>query len=168
MDGEKCRMIGLTKGYVAIVSAVDFDALNQFKWCATISRKRKRVGVYAARSIRIGGRHQQVLMHREVLGLKFGNPLEGDHVNNKETLHNNRNNLRPATRSQQLWNTSKKTHNTSGHKGASLHKASGLWHSTIKAEGRTISLGYFKTAEEAHQAYRAGAAKYYGEFARFE
>src|SRR3990167_394585 len=37
--------------------------------------------------------------------------------------------------------------------GAQMHKASGLWKSTIRSGEKKISLGLFATQEEAHAAY---------------
>ena len=40
--------------------------------------------------------------------------------------------------------------------------------SKIKKDGKAIYLGYYRTPEEAHAAYRAAARRLYGEFARLE
>lgn len=53
-----------------------------------------------------------------------------------------------------------------GLKGIYLHRASGLWAATIMADGVKRSLGYFKTANEAHAAYAAAARNLHGHFAR--
>lgn len=75
-------------------------------------------------------------------------------------------NLRLAHTSQNAANTRARANNKCGLKGASLHRQSGLWHAQITVNRRRLSLGYFKTAEGAHQAYAAAAAEHFGEFAR--
>ncbi|PBX07806.1 hypothetical protein CJT86_34860 [Pseudomonas aeruginosa] len=40
------------------------------------------------------------------------------------------------------------SNNTSGYKGVSLHKQSGLWFAYAQAEGKRYSAGYHKTPEE--------------------
>lgn len=42
---------------------------------------------------------------------------------------------------------------TSGYRGVHFHKAHGSWTANITFDGRTIHLGCFDTAEEAHAAY---------------
>lgn len=77
-------------------------------------------------------------------------------------------NLREATRSQNMANQGLTKRNTSGFKGVSFHKASGKWIANIKANGKAIYLGLFVTAQEASAAYRTAALEFFGEFAAFE
>jgi hypothetical protein len=97
---------------------------------------------------------------------RWGKPTidhrDGDASNNRW------NNLRRATRSQNNANRRRPRHNTSGYKGASLCGRSGKWRATIRRNGKTIYLGRFETAQEAHEAYVKAARKLFGKFARAE
>jgi len=75
-------------------------------------------------------------------------------------------NLREATKSQNGANARLYKTSSSGLKGASRHKRTGLWHGRITHQGRLIFLGCFQTATEAHVAYCQAAIKLNGEFAR--
>jgi hypothetical protein len=77
-------------------------------------------------------------------------------------------NLRAATHSQNLKNVKRPSHNTSGFKGVHLHRQSGRWRARIRANGKYYSLGLHTTKELAHAAYREGAIRLHGEFARFQ
>lgn len=88
-------------------------------------------------------------------------PEHVDHING-DRCDNRWGNLRPATVSQNLGNTGKHARNTSGFKGVSIHKKTGLWRARLGRE----TIGYFKTPEEAHVVYSHAAKNYFGEFAR--
>ena len=75
-------------------------------------------------------------------------------------------NLRAATKSQNTANMGAPSHNTSGLKGASWETRARKWKAQICFHGKRRWLGYFETAEEAHQAYCDEAVRLYGEFAR--
>lgn len=87
-----------------------------------------------------------------------------DHVDlNPE---NNRwENLRAADQSQNGANTRIRRDNTSGFKGVQK-TANSTWSAKIWVKGKKHSLGTFRTASEASQAYRIAAEKYFGEYAR--
>jgi hypothetical protein len=89
-------------------------------------------------------------------------PVEVDHIDGN-TLNNRWSNLRAATRSENLYNRP----SASRFKGACFHKRIRMWQSYISKDGRRIHLGYFKTAEEAHEAYIVAATSLYGEFQHF-
>jgi hypothetical protein len=90
-----------------------------------------------------------------------------DHIDSN-TLNNRRENLRLATYSQNSMNTRISSRNTSGYKGVSVDATGNSWRAQIKAEGEIKYLGLYSTPEEAHEAYKIAAVKYFGEFARFE
>ena len=90
-----------------------------------------------------------------------------DHINGFR-LDNRFQNLREATRAQNLANRRMPKHNTSGYKGIVLHKPSGRWIARIAINRQVTYLGYFDTAEDAHLAYARAAAEHHGKFARLK
>jgi len=118
---------------------------------------RRRVGIFGHR----------YLFHRVIWLYMTGEwpgEHEIDHINNDST-DNRWTNLRLASPHQNQGNKRRSKHNTSGHKGVSLHK-SGKWRARISTRSGEIGLGLFDTAEEAAEAYAAGARRFFGEFAR--
>ena len=92
-------------------------------------------------------------------------PNEIDHANRIKT-DNRICNLREATRAENSRNKSISIKNTVGLKGVSKYEGrANPYRSWIKVDYRSIYLGSFKTAEEAHQAYAAAAKKYHVDFA---
>lgn len=86
-----------------------------------------------------------------------------DHID-RNPLNNRWENLRLATQSEQNMNRGV---DRPGLTGASFHKHSRLWQAYIKAGGKRITLGYFKTAEEAHAAYLKAAKELHGIFSPY-
>lgn len=76
--------------------------------------------------------------------------------------------LREATHFQQMANSKRPCTNTSGFKGVSFYKRKHRWRAYIAVGGKPKHLGYFDTAEEAHEAYAETATAQFGEFARVE
>lgn len=88
---------------------------------------------------------------------KFGNVLD----NRKE-------NLRIATPQQNSMNQKKRKTNKSGYSGVSYIKETGKWRTSLYFKRKHISLGCYKTKEEAIQARIRGEEKFFGEFKRPE
>ena len=92
-----------------------------------------------------------------------------DHKNLKKD-DNRFKNLRVASDAENLWNLRVRPDNQVGMKGAHVHKRkgvpTGLFRARIRTNGRTKHIGYFKTPEEASDAYAAAARNEHGEFAR--
>ena len=86
-------------------------------------------------------------------------PSEIDHVN-RDPFDNRWVNLREATRSQNNANKP----STSPFKGVSFDKRKNAWRARVKVNRKERWLGYFETAEEAHEAYRRAAQEIWGEF----
>jgi hypothetical protein len=147
---------------VALVSDEDFEWLNQWVWhlskCGYVVRQKSVPGKTAS------GRQKRknVTMHRLVLTTIA--PLTVDHIN-RNRLDNRRENLRPATRSQQIQNRSINKITHSGYKGVHWHSLKEKWQARIKVNGVRKSLGYYDTKEKAHEAYKNAAIKYFGDFA---
>lgn len=86
------------------------------------------------------------LNHRIVWFIHNGKWPEGyiDHIDG-DTANNNIENMRDVTPGQN-------SHNNLG-KGYYFHKPSGKWLAQIRVDGKTKSLGYFLTVEDARSAY---------------
>jgi hypothetical protein len=88
-----------------------------------------------------------------------------DHING-DIRDNRVENLRWASKSENGMNRSKQKNNASGYKGVYWNRGSNKWRAYIKRDGKDHHLGYFKTAEEAAEAYNKAAIELHGEFAR--
>lgn len=93
-----------------------------------------------------------------------------EHIDHKDMngANNRWDNLREATVFQNHWNVALTSRNKSGVKGVRWDKRSGKWLAEIRDKNKKIWLGLHDTIEAATAAYRAGALKYHGEFARVE
>lgn len=152
--------IPLSQGKVALVDWIDYERVSCFKWSAS---KNQRT-FYACRS------HQKktsIMLHRFILGLDPGDGRIADHING-DGLDNRRCNLRIVSAAQNLQNARRPVTNTTGLKGVSYHQRGKCFTARIKTQGKTLWLGSFSTAEEAHDAYKSAAREKFGEFARFE
>lgn len=89
---------------------------------------------------------------------------EVDHKS-RDTLDDRISNLRLATRSQNIANTTIPATNTSGYKGVSWHAQTSKWGARISFRGRSKSLGLFDDPREAHEAYMEAARSLQGEYA---
>lgn len=158
--------IPLTQGQFAKVSPSRYWELSKFRWYAGWSNYTR--SFYAQRKVRLSdGRRVVQRMHREVLGVEFGDRREVDHING-DTLDNRDENLRFANRSENQRNRGKQKSNKSGFKGVSWNKEWKKWRAEIRIHGKAIILGYHLTPEAAHEAYCQAAKHYHGEFARTE
>lgn len=148
------KEIKLTKGFVAIVDDADFEYLNQFVWHVSISPK-DDVKYAAAHVIK---NKPPIRMHR----LLFPDAIEVDHKNG-DGLDNRRDNLRPATRSQNLRNSRKRDGMKSKYRGVSLYNK-GLyknkWSASVVINRKHIWLGAYPTEEEAAIAFNNGCIKH--------
>lgn len=120
---------------------------------------------YGYRQVSIDGRAH--LAHRLAWLYERGEwpPMEIDHIN-CDRDDNRMDNLRQATRSQNLANGRKKKQNKSGFKGVCRHATTGKWSAEYQQDGKSHYLGLFDEPEKAHEAYRMATAAAYGEFAR--
>lgn len=87
-----------------------------------------------------------------------------DHKDN-DKLNNKIENLRLATRSQNLYNTRIRSDNLSGIKGVSFNPNNNNWRARLYVDKTKIEVGSFETKELAAQAIAEAREKYHGEFA---
>lgn len=165
------KEIHLTRGFKAIVDYEDYEELNKHKWSYCKG--------YAVRGARIDGKWKQLLMHRVIMNLNFGDKQLVDHINGN-TLDNRRCNLRICSNAQNCRNRGKQKNNTSGMKGVfkdvqKYKQKDGsiqiytYWRAQIMINGKNKTLGYFPFNDEgkiqASQAYNQAAKEYFGKFA---
>jgi len=142
--------------------------LNRWKWYAHWSSI--TASFYArCHSPQINGKQHRILMHREILGLKYGDKRQADHINHN-TLDNRRCNLRICSHQQNGMNQRK--HRTwcgketsSRYNGVSWRKDVKKWGARICFNGKHIHLGYFTSEAEAAKAYDTKALELFGEYA---
>jgi hypothetical protein len=158
--GIKMKKIKLTQGKFALVDDADFDWLNQWNWYA---QKHQYGNFRAMRSRGSRKNHQVLYMHRVIMDAPKG--IDVDH-RNLNTLDNQRDNLRLATRSQNLQNTRKRPNKSSKYKGVSWHNIGKKWQARIAINKKALYLGLFESEMDAAKEYNACATKYFGEFAR--
>lgn len=160
--GPSIAYVPLTKGQFSLIDADDAHLIGRWNWRAQWKANAKVF--YASRkSGKSEGRRCNILMHRQIMGDPEG--FQVDHIHG-DTLDNRRSELRIATGSQNQWNTKMRSDNASGFKGVSWHTATGRWQAKISAHKKRMHLGYFDTAQEAHEAYCVAAREYHGEFRR--
>jgi len=147
--------IPLTQGKVALVNRRDFHQLRKLKWRTQHIGKR----YYAVRS----DRRRIIWMHRVILGLTYGDKLQGDHRDGNG-LNNQRSNLRIANHSQNQQHKNRYCNNTSGFKG--VYKAGRRWFARIYVANKRCHLGHFDSPIDAARAYNRAAKKLHGCFAK--
>ena len=128
-------------------------------------KRYSEVGIRATR----GGRTKLYFCHRIAWLMHYGEDPQGfeiDHIDH-DPWNNRISNLRKCSVVENVQNTlgiRVRKHDLP--KGVYVDK--GCIFSQIRCNGVTHRLGYFKTAEEAHQAYCEAAKRFHGEFACYE
>lgn len=168
--------IPLGRGYFTIISKEDED-LAAYKWHAVLAGSNRAFTRHAGTSSGRPYAHRADtskvfpgMMHKIIMTRIVGAELPRfqiiDHKDNNP-LNNTRENLRLATAAENARNRAKDPHSKSGYKGVRPQK-NGKFSAYIGINRKTIRLGTFDTAEEAHAAYCEAAKELFGEFARYE
>ena len=140
------REIALTQGYSTQVSDEDFEVLNLFPW--HFCRCYKDVGYASMRDSKFSPliRMHRMIMRRE---LEEYPELIVDHID-RDTLNNQRENLRLVTKAQNAANRSVQSNNKSGIPGVCYCKRTRKWKVSFKGQSR----GYFVEFDDAVTARR--------------
>lgn len=123
---------------------------------------------YVAIKISFDGKEKKYKAHRLAWLYVYGEwpPQEIDHIN--RVVDDNRIcNLRLATRTQNVHNSSVRKNNKSGAPGVCWHKRVKQWRVEIRTHGIKRRLGYFKDFEAAKRAYEEASLLYAKEFSIF-
>ena len=147
------KSIPLTQGQVVLVDDVDYERLAGHKWFAF---SRPNDCFYAVRQPpRANGPRRMIYMHRVILNPPEG--LEVDHIDG-DGLNNCRANLRLASDTLNSRNCRRRKPTRLG-LPMGVAPVDGSMRNPFAARigirGRTVYLGAFPTAQEAHSAYLA-------------
>lgn len=159
------KEIQLTQGKVALVDDEDFEELNQFKWSAARFKNK----FYAVRTrlkredFFIKGKKVMIKMHRQILGLTDPK-IYCDHKD-RDSLNNQRYNLRSCDFIENSRNKSPIKGSSSKYKGVSWNKQNQKWYSSIRINGNPKHLGCFDDEIESAKAYDEMAKIHHKEFA---
>lgn len=137
-----------------------------------VARSREPVGTVVGSVDGSGYLHVSVnkrfiRLHRLGMFLVFGFVPDGlDHENRIKT-DNRLSNLRECCQSKNAGNSGMHCHNTSGYRGVSKNRKTGLWHVQIKKFGKQTYCGRDENPHIAALLYNANAVEHFGEFATF-
>lgn len=149
IDGVRIPLVG-ARGVVVAYTFVDPED-------AAFARThiwRMNTHGYAQRYTSEDGRRRYHLLHREILGLAFGDPREGDHID-RDRLNNRRANLRSVPAEGNRQNRPSYAGSSSRFRGVSWDKDRGKWRARIRGAGRRdLHLGLFDSEEQAGEAAR--------------
>jgi hypothetical protein len=142
----------------AIVDPEDYQKLAEYDWQLDQSPSKN---YYA---VRFDPVRKIVRMHREVMNAPAGSFVDHRHGTG---LDNRKENLRIATRTQNVHNRRKTAKQTSSkYKGVCFKRNEKKYCAQIGYKGKRMHLGYFDNEIDAAKAYDAAAKKLFGEFAR--
>jgi len=149
--------IDISDGMCTLVDDADYESVSKYKWRPLKTSKRGKF--YAV--VKINGK--LIYMHRFLLG---DGDYVADHINGIG-LDNRRSNLRKATKTQNAWNSRKKScGTTSKYKGVGWVEKDNAFQARIRTPNGRISLGYFDNELDAAMAYNKKAYELHGEFAK--
>jgi len=152
-------------------SILAYDAeTGIFRWRVTrggTARAGSVAGTPLRGYIRIRVRGGFMLAHRLAWFVSTGKwpDKDIDHINGNPS-DNRIINLRLCSFSENMANKKVQHNNKVGLKGASWDRKSNKWKSQISKDGKKIHLGFFYTANEAHEVYVSAAKILHGQFAR--
>lgn len=155
------KKLKLTNGLITLVDNEDFVFLNQWNWNAWLIHGHW----YAVRKVWNKQRAPAytVTMHRQIMGVS--NPkILIDHKD-RDSLNNQKVNLRLCTTSQNCSNKNPSKNGSSKYLGVCWDKSRKKWRADIEKKGKGKFLGHFLIEKNAAKAYNKAAKIIHGEFA---
>jgi hypothetical protein len=146
----------------ALLDRCDYPEAIAVSW--HMAGGKGHAGLYATNPV-LGYMHRWVARRMGILTADSPKSIEIDHIDG-DRLNNQRDNLRPASRPQNIANSGPRR-GTSRFKGVSWAADNEVWQAHIGVSGRSRFLGFYEVEEDAASAYDIAAAEAYGEFARF-
>jgi len=155
-DGSASVPLCAKDGSIRAYAAIDIDDAawaSQWRWFLNIHG-------YAARHDWDGTTKtdRTVMLHRELLGLAYGDRRRGDHIN-RDRLNNRRSNLRLATHAENMQNKNAYRGGTSHYRGVCWNEHTRKWQASLRVNGKSINLGGFADELEAAEAARSARAR---------
>lgn len=170
MRSEPAVFLPLSQGKVAVIDFSDFELVRGFKYYAYTPGRI----TYAARSKASpvkAVRQTTVSLHRDILGLKTGDPRQVDHKDHNG-CNNTRSNLRLCSNRENSRHRRSRLGSTSKYLGVSLPTNRFKWRAVARwpgdsalGDGKKAYLGSFDSEVDAALAYDVFAREHYGEFA---
>lgn len=162
------KEIKLNGGETVLVDDEDFPYLNQFHWRIYPLPLSKKLNYgYPGTNVMVGTRQRTLLLHRLVMGCRFGDGKMVDHKDGN-TLDARKQNLRFCTPNQNSSNQrpgQKRTNKSSRFHGVCWQSKCKKWLAQIMDNRKQCYLGLFTNEEAAARAYDAAAKVRHGEFA---
>ena len=138
----------------ALIDIEDIDKVKNIKWHKSDLQRNTYYCMSNNKTFR--------RLHRLILNITDSNIIV-DHINHNG-LDNRKENLRICNNQNNIRNCIVPKNNTSGYKGVYFAKDKNKWTAQITINNKTKYIGRYDTIEEAIEARKKAAEKYYGEF----
>lgn len=139
----------------AIIDIEDIDKVKNIKWHRSDLQRNTYYCMSNNRTYR--------RLHRLILGITEPN-IFIDHINHNG-LDNRKENLRICTNQENIQNCLTPKNNKSGCRGVYWAKDKNKWTVQVSINNKTKYIGRYNSYEEAVEARKEAALKYYGQFA---
>ena len=153
MSNQPTRLDISTPKYPNTYTLIDSDLfaeLSQLKW-------HKDSDGYCINKTR-----SHLSIHRVIMQAKPGEQV--DHINGNK-LDNKRSNLRICTNQENSFNRKIRSESTNGYKGIEYRLDKQKWRARIAFNSKKLSIGEYKTKEQAAVAYNIAAKYFFKDFA---
>ncbi len=146
---------GILRGTI-IIDKEDYDLVKNYQWHIENSRRDLQYGQTTIRGVTP---IKTMRIHRMLMP----DSIQIDHINHNG-LDNRRCNLRACNNRENNCNKNFQMNSKSGYTGIRYNEKVGSYYVRIMVHKKEISLGHYKTLEEALEARKQGEIRYFGDF----